>query len=80
MSQSKSLLWNRVSKCGTIFIDVFDFYYFFRRVAGIKATKKQIFIFFFFFWGGGGGWFKSLGLKDAQLHSAMFCVTCPATA
>ena len=41
---SKSLLWDKVHKYGTIFSDVVDFYDFLRRVADIKATMKQSFI------------------------------------
>ena len=41
---SKSLLWDRVQKCGTIFNDVFDFNDFLRRVVEIEATMNQTFI------------------------------------
>ena len=40
--QSKSLLWDRVQKCGTIFIDVFDFYDFLRRAADIESVHLDI--------------------------------------
>ena len=45
---SKSLLWDRVQKRGTIINDVFNFYDCLRRVAEIEATMKQTFIVFIY--------------------------------
>ena len=44
----KSLLWDRVQKCGAIFSDVFDFYDFLRRLAEIAAVVVNCTLILYF--------------------------------
>ena len=45
---SKSLLWDRVQKCATIFSDVFDFCDFLMRVAEIEAVVAKCTLILYF--------------------------------